>query len=307
MGVLENAVAGAGTGAAAGTAVAPGIGTAIGGAIGFLAPIIADLIGRALGSGDKEEAERLLQSAVDQFGPDILKAPSIADLTPHLGPSAVESVYADPAAVAAQREALQELQRASRPDNLEFRAAANEAEQFANQQAGAQQGAIRQQMQARGMGGSGVDFALQQQAGQDAANRAASHGFGAAMEGRRQALRSLQDYGNLAGTMRGQSFGEGVTRGRARDEVARLNEAGRVAGQQQAFDNQMGISRARADLLGQQSDVARGESRTTQQQWGNYGVGAGQAAASIGGAYDAYKAEQQRKEDETRRAAQGGR
>lgn len=254
----------------------------ISGAISILGPIIGDAIGRALGAGDREKAQKLMDDAVRQYGPDILKAPGIAELTPHLGPSQVANTYADAADVAAQREALQELRRASQPDNLEYRAAINQAEADANQQAGAQEGAIRQQMQARGLGGSGVDFALRQAAGSNAANRAAGGAFSAAVEGRRQALDSLKNYGTLATTMRGQGFGEGVQRGQAADRVAELNEAGRVAGQQQAFNNQMGLATARSNVYGNAANVANGQAAQTQAQWGNYGAGVGQGAASIG-------------------------
>lgn len=278
---LSASLAGAGTGAAAGTAVAPGIGTAIGAGIGFLAPIVANLIGNALSAGDRAKAQEYMDQALALYGPDILKAPELAALTPHLGPSAVESVYADPQSVALQRQAAMDLQRMSRPDNLEFRAAMNDAESAANQQANAQQGAIQQRLQARGMGGSGVDFALQQQAGQDAANRSAASGFGAAAEGRRQALQAMKDYGQLSTTMRGQSFDEGVTRGRARDRVAEFNEAGRVAGQQQAYENRLAGANAYAGALGNAANVAGGHATQTQQTFGNIGQGAGQGLGAF--------------------------
>jgi hypothetical protein len=297
----------AGVGAGVGQALIPipGVGAAIGAGVGFLAPIIGDLIGRALASGDREEADRLMKAAVDRFGPDILKAPEIAELTPHLGPSAVASVYADPQAVAAQRQAVDDLRRASRPDNLEFRAATNDAEAFANQQAGAQQGAIQQQMAARGMSGSGVDFALRQQAGQDAANRASGMGFNAAVDGRPPASHSMRDYGSLASQMRGQSFGEGVTRGQAADSVARFNEAGRIAGQQQAFDNNFRLQQARANMDINAANVKTGQAGQTQQQWAGYGQGAGQAAGGFG----QYAVEEQRRAEdraERERARQAG-
>lgn len=264
----------------------------IAGGIAAVAPVIADLIGRALGAGDRAEADRLMEQALAQFGPDILKAPSIAELTPQLGRPAMADVQADPQAVAAQREALAEMKRASSPDNLEFRAATNEAEDFANQQAGAQQAAIQQQMQARGLGGSGVDFALRQQAGSDAANRSAAHGFSAAVEGRRQALDALKNYGSMAGTIRGQSFGEGAQKARAIDRVAELNEAGKVAGQKAAFDAQMGLSTTRANVLGNAANVKSGQAAQTQQQWGNYGAGVGQGAGVSAQAWDEEKRKQ---------------
>lgn len=286
---LQRSLAGASTGAGIGAAVgapAGGIGAApgalIGAGIGFLAPIIGDLIGQAFASGDKEKARRLLDEAVAQYGPDILKEPSIAELTPHLPPSRFETAQADPQARAAQSEALTELRRLSKADNIEFRGAMNEAEQAANQQAGAQQGAVEQQMAARGMGGSGVDYALRAQAGQDAANRSSSAGFSAAAEGRRQALQALTASGGLASTIRGQSWGEQRDKSSAADEINRLNEMGRAGAVQQAHQNTMGVAGARAGVLQNAAGVARGDANQTQQQWAGYGAGAGMAAGALG-------------------------
>lgn len=274
--------AGALAGAEAGTAIMPGIGTAIGAGVGFVAPIIADLIGRALGSGDREKADQLMQQAIAQFGPDVLKAPEIAQLTPHLGPSAFAGAESDPTARAAQQQALQKFGALTDPNNLQFRAAANQAEMQANQQAGAQEGAIRQQMQARGLGGSGVDFALRQQAASSAANRSAAQGFEGAMAGQQQAQNALGQYAGLASTIRGQSWDEASRRAAAADEVNRFNEMGRVAGTQQDFQNRMGLAGARAGAYEKGAGYAAGKANATQQQWDQYGQAAGQAAGAIG-------------------------
>lgn len=278
---LSGAAGGAGTGASVGFMLGGPPGALIGGVIGFVAPIIADLIGKALGAGDREQADKYMQQAIAQFGPDVLKAPEISQLTPHLGPSAFAGAESDPVARAAQQTALQKFGERSDPNNLSFRAAANPAEMQANQQAGAQEGAIRQQMQARGLGGSGVDFALRQQAGSNAANRSAAQGFEGAMEGQRQANTALGQYAGLAGTMRGQSWQETSDKARAADEVNRFNEMGRVAGHQQNFQNQMGLAGARANAYEKGARYASGKADATQQTWDNYGQGAGQAGGAI--------------------------
>jgi hypothetical protein len=254
----------------------------VGGAIAAIAPIIGDLIGRALSAGDREQADRYMQQALAQFGPDILKAPGVAELTPHLGPSAFEGMRADPGAVAAQREAMTEFGIRSKGDDLGFRAAVNQAEGHANQLARGQQGAISQAMAARGLGGSAADFAIRAQAGQEAANRASGMGFDAAMEGRRQANQALQNYGAIAGQVRGQDWGEKSDKARAADEIAKLNEMGRVNAVQQGFTNQMGLSTARANALGNAANVKNGQAAGTQQQWGNYGQAVGAGAGAIG-------------------------
>lgn len=308
-------LAAAGSGAAIGGAlgsVIPGVGNVVGAgvgaAIGVLAPIIGDLIGRALASGDREKAQKYMDDALAQYGPEILKQPGLAELTPHLPPSQLATAQADPQAKAAQSQALTELQRLSRGDNIEFRGAMNEAEQAANQQARAQQGAVQQQMAARGMSGSGVDYALRQQAGQDAANRAATHGFNAAAEGRRQALEALKGSGALASTIRGQSWGEQRDVASAADEINRLNELGRAGAVQQGLDNRLRVAGARAGALGNAANVAQGNAAGTQQQWGNYGQGVGLGA---GGFAQHLQDEQQRADaraerEKDRRAREGG-
>lgn len=250
-------------------------------AIAAMAPIVADLIGRALGSGDRDKAMRLLEDAAAQFGPGILDAPELKSLMPHLGASRFETARADPEAMEAQKLALREMQRMGNPDNLEFRGAMNAAELAANQQAGAQQGAIQQQMQARGMGGSGVDFAMRQQAGQNAANRASVAGFDAAKEGRRQALDAMKGAGSLAGQIRGQSWGEESDRASAADSIARFNEAGRMDAYQQDFSNRMGLARARGGAAQDMAGAYQQRAGDTQQQFSGYGQTAGAGVARV--------------------------
>jgi hypothetical protein len=254
----------------------------VGGAIAAIAPIIGDLIGRALSAGDRELADKYMQQALAQFGSDILKAPGVAELTPHLGPSAFEGMQADPGAVAAQREAMTEFGLRSKGDDLGFRAAVNQAEGHANQLARGQQGAIQQQMAARGLEGTAADFAIRAQAGQEAANRASGMGFDAAMEGRRQANQALQNYGAIAGQVRGQDWGEKSDKARAADEIAKLNEMGRVNAVQQGFTNQMGLSTARANAYGNAANVKNGQAAQTHQQFAGYGAGAGAATGAVG-------------------------
>jgi hypothetical protein len=279
---VGNSMTGAGIGASAGTAILPGIGTAIGAGIGFVAPIIADWIGKALSSGDREKADQLMQQAIAQFGPDVLKAPELAAITPHLGPSAFAGAESDPAARAMQQQAMQKFGALSSPNNLSFRAAANSAEMQANQQAGAQEGAVRQQMQAHGLGGSGVDYALRQQAGSNAANRSAAQGFEGAMEGQRQATNALGQAAGLATTIRGQSWDEASRKAAAYDETNRFNEMGRAAGAQQDFQNKMGLAGARAGVYEKGAAYAGGKADATQQQWGNYGASAAKEAGTLG-------------------------
>lgn len=74
----------------------------------------------------------------------------------------------------------------------------------ANALAAQREAGIRNQMAMRGQGGSGMEFVLQQQAGQDAANRAQSAGLQAAQQAALQRLMGTQGVMQGASGVRGQ-------------------------------------------------------------------------------------------------------
>jgi hypothetical protein len=164
--------------------------------------------------------------------------------------------------------------------------------------------AILQEMQSRGLGGSGLEWSLKQQAGQAASDRMAGAGFDAAAEGRRQALQSLQAFGGMAGRMRDQDFGEKSDRARAADEIDRFNEASRAGAVQQGFQNQMGLATGRSNAANQAANVYRGQAAQTQQQFGNYGSAVGSAAGAYGQHIrdEQYREESQRERERDRQA-----
>lgn len=299
---LGAAAQGAGAGAAIGSAVAPGVGTIVGGAIGFIAPLIGELIGNALGAGDRAKAQAILEKAYASYGPDILKAPGVAELTPHLDTSAMANVHADPTAIAAQQSALTRLMRYGEqgPDNIEFRAQMDAATRAANQQAAGQNEALRNEMQARGRGNTGAEYANRALANQQAAERASAGGFQAAMGADQRALAALASGAGLASTIRGQSFDEGAARARASDALAQFNELGRVSGNQQHFANQMGINAAQANAGANLANSYMGNAAQVANTATNIGQGIGQGAATLGNYWDS----QRKKTDE---ALQSGR
>lgn len=241
-------------------------------AIAALAPVVGDLIGQALGSGDKEEAERLARQAVSDFN---IPVPEIERLASEMG-----GVQADPLAVEGQRMALADLQRFAQqgPEAVEFRGAVDAATAAANQQARGQNEALRQEMQARGMGGGGVEFATRALSNQQAANRAASGAFDAAAEGQRQARQALMAGADLAGDIRQQSFGEGSARARAADEMARFNEANKFRQFGARLERAQGLAGARQNV----GNILTGNAAQVQQTGRNVGQGVGYGAAAVG-------------------------
>ena len=248
------------------------------------APVLGDIIGQLMGSGDREAADRLMQQAAAEWD---IPIPELQQLMPQLGPSQAAEAQADPVAVQAQRQALQELQRIGNQgaDNIEYRAAMDRASRDSAREANARTATVQQDMAARGLGNSGFSFANQAVAGQAAADRASARGFDAAAEGRRQALQALASGGALAGQMRGQSFGEATTRGRAADEIAKFNEMGRAGAYQDRFNMQARLAGGKAGVAQDRANIKTGQAARTQQQGANYGTGIGQAIGTVGQSY----------------------
>jgi hypothetical protein len=266
--------------------------------VAALVPAVADLIGKALASGDMNEAKRISDEAIKRYD---IPIPAIEEMAAKLGPSAMAGIQADPQSVSAQRSALADLQRYGREgaDNIEYRAAMDAATRDVNRSAAGRDGALRQEMQARGMGNTGMEYALRQQSNSAAADRMAGMGFDAALGGRRAALQSLQAGAGLAGQMRRQGFDEDSARARAADDINRFNEASRAGAVRDRFGMQMGQADKLYNADINRANLLAGQAAQTQQQWANYG----QAAGAGAGAYAQYESSE---EERRRREKAGG-
>lgn len=134
-----------------------------------------------------------------------------------------QTISEDPRTRDYQMQALSRMQGYA--DN-----AANSAESLgrynaisdANAMAHQREAGIRNQMAMRGQGGSGMDFVMQQMAGQDAANRAQSGGLNAAQQAALQRLNGTQ--GVMAGASNIRGMDANVA-GRNADIINQFNMA----------------------------------------------------------------------------------
>lgn len=103
------------------------------------------------------------------------------------------------------------------------------------------EGAIRQNMAARGIGGSGLEFLSRQQAAQDAADRQALAGLEkmAQMNERKQSASAR--LGQLGSQFQGQQFSQEAQKAAAQDAINRFNTGNRVDTQMR---NNMGMNEA---------------------------------------------------------------
>jgi hypothetical protein len=152
-------------------------------------------------------------------------------LTPELeqaitvGDTALEQIKTDPRLREAQMSALGQLQELGKSGGLDQADRLNieEARQRAASEASRQQAAVQESMARRGISGSGLEMAQRQMAGQAAANQSSMMDQRIQAEARRRALEAMMQGGQLAGSIRGQDFGEESRKKEAQDLINRFN------------------------------------------------------------------------------------
>lgn len=236
-------------------------------------PLLGKLFGDALSSGDKAEAERLRGQILEQYGPEALQQ-AIKDA--QVGKTEFENYQADPQAMAAQRLALQRLQEdaattgLTAPERAELGQAMDETAQYER----GQRGAILQDAQARGVGGSGLELAQQLLSQQGGATRAAAFGRdAAAAAAKRRALAGMQ-LGQFGGQLRGQGFEEFGSKARAQDAINQFNAANtRALGSE--------FRSGRSGALSDQAAAKEGRAQDTQKAWAGVGAAGTEALSSF--------------------------
>lgn len=134
-----------------------------------------------------------------------------------------QTIAEDPRVRDYQMQALARLQGfADQAANSQEALGRYNAVSDANAVAAQQNAAIRNQMAMRGQGGSGIEFALQQQAAQNAANRAQAGGLGAAQQAALQRLMGMQGVMSGASNVRGM---DASVAGRNADIINQFNMA----------------------------------------------------------------------------------
>lgn len=265
--------------------------------IGAIAvPIIMSAIGKAQAAGDEAAAKALQKQALDTING--IKTPSLAELqmgplakyvsageyTPeseqvvNAGPSEMGNISTDPRLKQAQMVALSKLQSMGtgglQPQDL---AALAQVKQAAEAQAQAQQASILQNMQQRGIGGSGSELAAKLASGQSAANRQATEGLTTQGQAAQRALQAIMQSGQLGGQMQEQEFGQKAQQAKAQDiinqynamnsqQVLGRNTGARNAAQQANLAAAQALSNANTSGVNQ---VAMYNAALPQQMFGN--------------------------------------
>jgi hypothetical protein len=196
----------------------------------------AQLVGQLMQSGDADAARRVIQDAVDKYGPE-----AYGIIERELGgPSALEGLNAEtiaPEAAAAQRNALARLQQVTEQGYTpEEEAAIRQIQSETAATAASQRAATQEAFARRGISGGGAERVAAFQAASQAANRAGQQGLDVAAQAQRRAFQAMQAQGNLGTNVRQQAYGEAERRAQASDEArrikgqAQLNVASQKAG-----------------------------------------------------------------------------
>lgn len=217
-----------------------------------LGNILGGILGGNAASMDRSHAQDAMKQAAavyDKIGmpPDTSKALILQQLkqvglyTPELeqdlnntfAQSAVGAIKEDPTLRKAQTDALTSMQQRAKVGlSAEDRAALNQVRSQVQQDANANRQSVLQQMQARGMGGSGASLVAQLQAGQDAQNLASSQSDSLMGQAQTKALSALGQSANMASDVRGQDFSNNQVKANAVDERNRFLANNSIARQQ---------------------------------------------------------------------------
>lgn len=161
-----------------------------------------------------------LYQQVAQIAPEAVQAVE-------LGKSQMEGVSTDPALKQAQMNALLKLQEVGAEGGMtaQDRARLAQIQQETQTALQGQQGAIMQNLAARGMGGGMSEMVARQLAAQGAANRQAQQGLDVKGQAEQRALQAIMQSGQLGGQIEQQQFGQAAQKAQAADAIARFNAA----------------------------------------------------------------------------------
>lgn len=259
-------------------------------AIGGGAPILAGLIGKALAAGDYEKAEQLRAQAAAMYGDDIL--PQLEQMTAEQqGGSEFGGIVEDPRLRQAQLRALAKLEESIDTGGMtaEDREGYAQAELESGAYERGSRGALEQRMAARGLHGSGIEAAQALSGQQAGVARKSAADLSTAAEARRRAMGALEQYGTLAGGIRGQDYRVSADRAAAQDAINRFNTGQRAEAQgynlqlpQQGYENRMDLYGRREAAQGRQAGGYERAGGRTEQEWAGYGKGVSDAALGYG-------------------------
>lgn len=301
------------------------------------ANIVGGLFGRGAADAKLREQQKLIQQSIDDLtaiGIPSVEAQKLAlqefrsagKMTPELeesiqlGQSAASGISTDPKYKEASMSALDKLADVGNNGGLTAsdRARLEGVQSTVNQQARGREGAIAQDMGARGQLGSGMELLARMQSSQDATTRLNDEGMNTAGRAEQRALDAMIQRGELGGKLQGQEFDQAKQVADAKDKIAAWNAANtqsvrqrnvgvrndaqgynlnndqRISDsntklsneqqqynqelQQKRYQNELEVAKAKADARKPAATAAGTAAAQQGAMWGKLGQGVGQIA-----------------------------
>ena len=225
-------------------------------------------------------------------------------------PSLMSEITTDPFILEAQQRSLGKLEEISEEGlTLEDKARIEQVRREVGAQERGQRERIAQEMQERGVRGSGLELAQQLALQQSAADRRSQESLEQAARAEKRALEAIMQSGAMAGEMRGQEFREQSAKAQAQDAINQFNIANQRQVQEANIQRQMQSQAqnlaerqriADANLARRQEEALR-RAQLKQQRFLNEMSKAETKAAAMGGV-----AKTRQEDAKTRGALYGG-
>ena len=197
------------------------------------------------GSAPDLETEAEMQALQDLIGDYAESTPEeyqdLGGYTSEIAPdSALAGIATDPRFSDAELKSLEMLEKMSDEGlNATDRAELARVEGGVNRNLQGQMGAIKQNMQSRGISGSGLDLMSQQNAAQGAAERQAYADLEIAGQGQRRRENATMNLGQLGSQLSQQDFDRQAKKAQAQDVINRFNTQNtNIANQSNAANSQ---------------------------------------------------------------------
>lgn len=179
-------------------------------------------------------------------------------------PSAMEGISTDPRLQEAQMNALTQLSEMGETGLLAGeQAALRQARRSAAGEAQAKSAQLMDEYTRRGMGGSGAELANRLQAAQSGADRAGQETDRLMQMAQERALSAIGQGANLAGSVRGQQFGEQSDIAKAKDSINQFNTQNQLS---VAARNAAAVNQANMRNTSEQQRISEGQANTKNQQ-----------------------------------------
>lgn len=265
-----------------------GIDDAILGLGGAVAGVAGGAFGASAASGDREAARQAWEQSVKDYTDIGVPSEEAMRLvtqqykdtgtwTPELeqavklGDSNYGGISTDPNNIAAQKQALTQLQDIGNSGGMTLSDRGQMEQQMGNLQAkerGSRE-AILQDAQQRGGYGSGAALAAQLSNQQNSSNQAHQDQLGIAAQAQSRALQAIQGAGQLGGQMQQQQFGEAAQKAQAQDAINQWNAQNTQAVQAA----NAGASNAARQYGAQNTQNVANNNTTTTNQTSQYNAG----------------------------------